>query len=51
MTTEQDRIWPRNPENEKLKNGSFREREIIARKAARQVLEWVLKETENLLTY
>jgi hypothetical protein len=52
MRTEKEiRIQLRNLKNENLKNGPFREREIIARKAAKQALEWVLKETENLLTY
>jgi hypothetical protein len=38
-------------ENKPLTNGPFIEFENIARKAAEQALEWVLEETENLLTY
>ena len=38
-------------ENDTLTNGPFTEFEIIALKATKQALEWVLKETETLLTY
>ena len=38
-------------ENEALNNGPFREWEAIARKAAKQALEWVLEDTDKLLTY
>ena len=38
-------------ENETLTSGPFTEFETIARKAAKQALEWVLEETESLLTY
>lgn len=38
-------------ENEGLNNGPFREWENIAMKAAKQALEWVLEDTEELLTY
>ena len=52
MRTEQEiRKSLKNLENETLTNGPFTEFEIIARKAAKQALEWVLEETENLLTY
>jgi uncharacterized protein YbcI len=52
MRTEQEiRNRLRNLENETLTNGPLKERETIARKATKQALEWVLKETEKLLTY
>jgi hypothetical protein len=38
-------------ENETRTDGPFTESKIIARKAAKQALEWVLEETESLLTY
>ena len=38
-------------EKEKQSEGPFTEFENIARKAAKQALEWVLEETDNLLTY
>lgn len=38
-------------EKEALNNGPFREWENIAMKAAKQALEWVLEDTEKLLTY
>jgi hypothetical protein len=38
-------------ESEALNNGPFRERENIAMKAAKQALEWVLEDTDKLLTY
>jgi hypothetical protein len=41
----------RDLENETLTDGPFTEFEIIARKATKQALEWVLEETESLLTY
>jgi len=41
----------RDLENETLNDGPFTEFEIIARKAAKQTLEWVLEEKESLLTY
>jgi uncharacterized protein YbcI len=52
MRTEQEiRKRLRDLENEMLNDGPFTERKIIARKAAKQALEWVLEETESLLTY
>jgi hypothetical protein len=52
MRTEQEiRKRLRDLENETLTDGPFTEFEIIARKAAKQALEWVLEETESLLTY
>jgi hypothetical protein len=38
-------------EKERLNGGPFTERENIARKAAKQALEWVLEQTGNPLTY
>jgi hypothetical protein len=38
-------------EKEKQSEGPFTEFENIARKAAKQALEWVLEETDKLLTY
>jgi hypothetical protein len=38
-------------EQEKRNGGPFTEFENIARKAAKQALEWVLGETDNILTY
>jgi UPF0288 family protein (methanogenesis marker protein 3) len=38
-------------ENDSLDIGPFREWESIARKAVKQALEWVLEDTEKLLTY
>jgi len=38
-------------QKERLNGGPFSELENIARKAAKQALEWVLEETDNLLTY
>jgi hypothetical protein len=38
-------------EKEKQSEGPFTELENIARKAAKQALEWVLEETDNPLTY
>jgi hypothetical protein len=38
-------------EEEKRNEGPFTEFENIARKAAKQALEWMLEETDNLLTY
>ena len=38
-------------ENEALNNGPYREWENIAIKATKQALEWVLEDTEKLLTY
>jgi hypothetical protein len=40
-----------NLEKEKQNEGPFTEFENIARKAAKQALEWVLGETDNFLTY
>jgi hypothetical protein len=52
MRTEQEiRKRLRDLENETLNSGPFTERKIIARKAAKQALEWVLEETDSLLTY
>jgi hypothetical protein len=52
MRTEQEiRKRLHDLENETLTSGPFTEFENIARKAAKQALEWVLEETENLLTY
>ncbi len=52
MRTKQEiRKRLRDLENETLTSGPFREWENIARKAAKQALEWVLGETENPLTY
>jgi len=38
-------------EREKETEGPFTEQKNIARKATKQALEWVLGETDNLLTY
>jgi hypothetical protein len=38
-------------EKERETEGPFTEQKNIARKAAKQALEWVLEETDNLLTY
>jgi hypothetical protein len=38
-------------EKEKRSGVPFTEFENVARKAAKQALEWVLEETESLLTY
>jgi hypothetical protein len=38
-------------EKERLKGGPFTELENVARKAAKQALEWVLEETDSVLTY
>jgi hypothetical protein len=52
MATEQEiRKRLRDIENETLNGGPFPERKIIDRKAEKQALEWVLEETESLLTY
>jgi hypothetical protein len=52
MRTEQEIIQRlRELENEALNDGPYREWENIALKAAKQALEWVLKDTEELLTY
>ena len=52
MRTEQEiRKRLRELENETLTDGPFTEFEIIARKAAKQAIEWVLEDTEKLLTY
>jgi len=41
----------RDLENEARTGGPFTEWQNIARKAAKQALEWVLEETGSLLTY
>jgi len=52
MRTEQEiRNQLRELENKALNSGPYREQENIAMKAAKQALEWVLKETEKLLTF
>jgi hypothetical protein len=52
MRTEQEiRKSLKTLENDTLTKGPFTEFEIIARKAAKQALEWVLEETDKLLTY
>ena len=38
-------------EKESKTERPFTEQKNIARKAAKQALEWVLEETDNLLTY
>jgi hypothetical protein len=38
-------------EKEAINNGPYREWENVAMKAAKQALEWVLEDTEKLLTY
>lgn len=38
-------------DKERETSGPFIESERIARKAAKQALEWVLEETDSLLTY
>ncbi|MDH5482682.1 MAG: hypothetical protein OEY22_07380 [Candidatus Bathyarchaeota archaeon] len=38
-------------EQERKTEGPFTEQKNIARKAMKQTLEWVLEETDNLLTY
>jgi hypothetical protein len=52
MRTEQEiRKRLRDLDNETQTDGPFTEFKNIARKAAKQALEWVLEETESLLTY
>jgi hypothetical protein len=52
MRTEQEiRQHLNQLEKEGLNNGPFREWENVARKAAEQALEWVLENTDKLLTY
>lgn len=52
MRTEEDiRKRLAHLQKERLNGGPFSELENIARKAAKQALEWVLEETDNLLTY
>ena len=52
MRTEQEiRRRLRELEDETRTSGPFTEFKIIARKAAKQALEWVLEENDNLLTY
>jgi hypothetical protein len=52
MRTEQEiRKRLRDLEKETQTGGPFTEWKIVARKAAKQALEWVLEETESLLTY
>jgi len=51
MRTEQEiRKRLEDLKNEMLNDGPFTEFEKIARKAAKQALDWVLEETESLLT-
>jgi L-fucose isomerase-like protein len=38
-------------EKERKTEGPFTEQKNIARKAAKQALEWVLEETDSVLTY
>jgi hypothetical protein len=38
-------------EKERETEGPFTEQKNIARKAAKQALEWVLEQTDSLLTY
>jgi len=38
-------------EKERETEGPFTEQKNIARKAAKQALEWVLEETDSVLTY
>jgi hypothetical protein len=38
-------------EKEKETEGSFNEQKNIVRRAAKQALEWVLEETDSVLTY
>lgn len=52
MRTEQEiRKRLKELENDALNKGPFREYENVAMKAAKQTLEWVLEDTEKLLTY
>jgi hypothetical protein len=52
MRTEEDiRKQLAHLEKERLNGGPFTELENIARKAAKQALEWVLQETDRVLTY
>jgi len=52
MRTEQEiRKSLRDLEDETRIYGPFTEFQIIARKATKQALEWVLEETKSLLTY
>jgi len=52
MRTEQEiRKRLRDLEKEMQTGGPLTECQNIARKAAKQALEWVLEETESLLTY
>lgn len=52
MKTEQEiRKRLKELENDALNKGPFREYENIAMKATKQALEWVLEDTEKLLTY
>jgi hypothetical protein len=38
-------------EKERETEGPFTEQKNVARKAAKQALEWVLEQTDSLLTY
>jgi hypothetical protein len=52
MRTEQEiRKHLKELESRALNNGPFREWENIAMKATKQTLEWVVEDTEKLLTY
>jgi len=52
MRTKQEiRQRVRELKNEALNKGPYREWENIAMKAVKQALEWVLEDTEKLLTY
>lgn len=52
MRTEQEiRSHLKELEEETLTKGPFTEFEMIARKASRQALEWILEEKDKLLTF
>jgi hypothetical protein len=50
-TEEEIRKRLKHLEKERETEGPFTEQKNVARKAAKQALEWVLEETNNLLTY
>ena len=50
-TEEEIRKRLENLEKESATEGPYTEQKNIARKAAKQALEWVLEETNTLLTY
>jgi hypothetical protein len=51
ISEEEVRKRPERLEKGRETEGPFTEQKNIARKAAKQALEWVLEETDNVLTY